>query len=153
MHSSENRFLLFTHSSRSMCFPSGFRVVTSIVPGKGRATKTNAKNAFYQTVNMERDVHVIRRMETANRKICLWPLPATVCGLVNANGKWQVPSDEHSMQLDSSSLPLQRSCCTWYHHKVVVLLFQPNLLTTSWYVERCIWSMMLSILHIHHLLS
>lgn len=78
-----------------MCPPSGFRIVASIASlRKWQLTKIDVKTAFLQAGKAERDVFVLLPTKSSDRGKCLWLLLTAAYGLVNANAKWQVISDQ-----------------------------------------------------------
>lgn len=78
-----------------MCPPSGFRIIASFASlRKWRLTKLDVKTAFLQTGAANRDVYVVPPQESNDRYKVLWLLLTASYGLVNANAKWQVVSDQ-----------------------------------------------------------
>lgn len=77
-----------------ICPPIGIRVVLSVaLLRKWRIVKADAKSAFLQTGPADRDIYVVPPRES-KMKSELWLLLAAVYGLINANAKWQVKSDD-----------------------------------------------------------
>lgn len=61
--------------------------------------KADAKSAFLQTGPAGRDVYVLPPRESMQRATHVWLLLTAAYGLVNANAKWQMKSDECFFEL------------------------------------------------------
>lgn len=61
---------------------------------KWKISKLDVKSAFLQTGNAHRDVYVRPLRESTDRFKCLWLLLTASYGMVNANAKFQVQSEE-----------------------------------------------------------
>lgn len=66
---------------------------------KRRISKVEFKSAFLQTGRAERDVYVTPPSERGNKNIYLRLLNSAAYGLVNANAKLQVKSDQILLDL------------------------------------------------------
>ena len=84
------------HDLRSDCcvWPlTGIRLLLSMASlRKWRITKMDVESAFLQTGDANRNVYVVPPRESKNRSF-YWLLLTAAYGLVNANAKWQVQSD------------------------------------------------------------
>lgn len=90
-------------SECSLCAPMGVRILVSItVLRKRRFSYVDGKSLFLRTSAAERFIYVIPPSKSANRIRFLWLLLTESYGLVNANAKFLVQSD---------NLPLGHGLC------------------------------------------
>lgn len=103
-HGNEDPFKNAVKSDCCIRAPTVTRVVLSVASlQKWRVVKADAKSAFLQTGPAGRDVYLAPPCKS-KMKNELRLLLATVYGLVNANGKWRVRSDDISKPLGLTSL-------------------------------------------------
>lgn len=106
-HGNEDSSRSLLRSDCSMCPPLGFRIIASLASiRKWRLSKIDVKTAFLQTGQAERDVYVVPPTESSDRNKCLWLLLTASYGLVNANAKWQVVSDQTLHKIGFCSIPV-----------------------------------------------
>lgn len=78
-----------------MCAPVVLRVLFTIAAQmKWRISKVDVASAFLQTGPAERNIYLIPPSESSDRGRALWLLLFAAYGLVNANAKFQVQSDQ-----------------------------------------------------------
>ena len=93
-HGNEDRDRLNLKTDSACCPPIGIRVLFSICQlHRWHLTKIDIKGAFLQSGNAQRDVYVIPPRECQDRQF-IWLLTVATYGLVNANSKWQIHSDQ-----------------------------------------------------------
>lgn len=79
----------------SMCASSGVRLLVAIeVLMHWRIVNLNVKSADLQAGRPTRDVYVIPPVESKDYGKCMWLLRTETYGLVNANSKLKVQSDQ-----------------------------------------------------------
>lgn len=82
------------------CSTAGLRILESISALFGwKVIRVDAKTAFLQTGEAQREVYVIPPVESGMRKTHFWLLMAAEYGLVNSNAKWQAKSDERIYEI------------------------------------------------------
>ena len=99
-HGNEDSIKREMRSDCSMCDPTGVRVlISNATVRKWRISKVDVKSAFLQTGPAERSVYVIPPLVSEDRFRSVWLLLAASYGLVNANAKFQVQSDNLLLDL------------------------------------------------------
>ena len=94
-HGNEDDMRRILSKDCTTCPPTGLRIVESIASLKGwKIKKADVKAAFLQTGAATRDVYVKPPRECGMKSTHMWLLLTAAHGLVNANAKWQVQSDE-----------------------------------------------------------
>ena len=115
-HGNEDDLKDLLASDCSTCPPTGLRIVESIASlMKWRLYKADVKSAFLQTGPARREVYVKPPRESAQRATHMWLLLTAAYGLVNANAKWQVKSDECFFEL--GMLQCQQIPQLFYKHE------------------------------------
>ena len=93
-HGNEDRDRLNLKTDSACCPPIGIRVLFSVCQlYRWHLSKIDIKGAFLQSGNAQRDVYVIPPRECYDRQF-IWLLTVATYGLVNANSKWQIHSDQ-----------------------------------------------------------
>ena len=105
-HSNHGSMKLVLKTDGSSCSPVGFRYVCSIVTIFSRPVwKVGFDIAFLQSGDSKQDVYVRPPKECASRHNFPWLLLTALYGLVNANYKWQMASDDCLYQFGMAQLP------------------------------------------------
>ena len=103
-HGNEDRDREHLRTDSACCPPLGIPILFSIsVMFQCYLTKIDVKSAFLQTGSAQRDVYVIPPKESADRGF-VWLLTVATYGLVNANAKWQVHSDQTFIDMGLNTL-------------------------------------------------
>ena len=103
-HGNEDRDKAQLKTDSACCPPLGIRMLFSLCSlFRWYITKIDVKGAFLQSGEASRKVYVVPPQECENKKF-VWLLTVATYGLVNANAKWQMHSDQTLINLGLSTL-------------------------------------------------